>query len=89
MPYIKQSDRDIYVPSIIQLRRLLDCATENDMAGHLNFCMSTIIVDLCKHKESYDLYNSMIGALECIKLELYRRKVALYEDGKIQKNGDI
>jgi len=30
-----------------------------------------------------------IGALECAKLELYRRVAAPYEDTKIAENGDV
>ena len=33
--------------------------------------------------------NEAIGALECATLELYRRKVAPYEDGKIAENGEV
>jgi hypothetical protein len=32
--------------------------------------------------------NSMIGALECCKLELYRRLAAPYEDQVLDANGD-
>jgi len=30
-----------------------------------------------------------MGALEGAKLELYRRKVAIYEEEKIKENGDV
>ena len=30
-----------------------------------------------------------MGALECAKLELYRRVAAPYEDVKIMENGDV
>ena len=36
-----------------------------------------------------DELNAAIGVLECAKLELYRRVVAMYEDGKIKENGDV
>jgi len=35
------------------------------------------------------LINAIIGALECAKLELYRRVAAPYEDDKIAENGDV
>jgi hypothetical protein len=35
------------------------------------------------------MYNDVIGALECCKLELYRRMVAPYENTKIKENGDV
>jgi len=38
---------------------------------------------------SYSNVNEIIGALECIKLELYRRVAAPYEDLKIEENGDV
>jgi hypothetical protein len=31
----------------------------------------------------------VIGALENCKMELYRRKIAPYEDIKIEENGDV
>lgn len=31
----------------------------------------------------------MVGALECAKLELYRRIAIPYEEQKIQENGDV
>jgi len=31
----------------------------------------------------------VLGALECAKLEFYRRLVAVYEDVKIRENGDV
>jgi hypothetical protein len=37
----------------------------------------------------YAIFNEVIGALECAKLELYRRLVAPYEDTKIAENGDV
>lgn len=40
-------------------------------------------------RESRELLDPHFGgALECTKLELYRRRVADYEDQKIADNGD-
>jgi hypothetical protein len=38
---------------------------------------------------SYTNINAVIGVLECVKLELYRRLAASYEDKKVVENGDI
>jgi hypothetical protein len=38
---------------------------------------------------SYKNINQAIGALECAKLELYRRVAAPYEDKKALINGDV
>lgn len=79
MPYIKQKNRinmdKDYIP---------------DDAGELNYKITTIIRDYLKyHGESYNRYNDILGALEGAKLELYRRKIAPYEDKKIEENGDV
>lgn len=58
--------------------------------GELNYTLTTIVHDyLVDNGESYQTYNDIIGALESAKLELYRRKVASYEDVKIRENGDV
>jgi len=59
-------------------------------AGELNFLFTTLIIEYIEKKgESYQTYNDIIGALEGSKLELYRRKIAPYEDKKIIDNGDV
>ncbi len=58
--------------------------------GELNFVFTELIKRyLDKVGESYQTYNDIIGALEGAKLELYRRKIAPYEDKKIQENSDV
>jgi len=79
MPYIKKEKRisinDGQIP-------------EN--AGELNYWLTANInLYLEKKGESYQTYNDIIGAIECCKLELYRRKVSLYEEKKIKENGDV
>jgi hypothetical protein len=39
--------------------------------------------------ESFDVYAECLGALEAVKLELYRRRIAPYEDKKCAQNGDV
>lgn len=58
--------------------------------GELNYRIcKEVIAYLENHHISYAVYNEIIGVLECAKLEVYRRKVAPYEDTAIAKNGDI
>lgn len=58
--------------------------------GELNYLITMV---LRKYEEytgtNYQSYNDMLGALEGAKLELYRRRVAPYEDVKITENGDV
>ena len=80
------------MPYISQKRR-----TAIDQYGHqplfpgeLNYLITKICLQYTTAKgDSYSTYNDIIGALECAKLELYRRCVAEYEDGKRTENGDV
>jgi len=56
----------------------------------LNYVFTQVITEyLDNNGESYQTINDIVGALECCKLELYRRIVAPYEDQKIKENGDV
>lgn len=63
--------------------------------GELNYAL-TRLVDAYLARQAdeagrirYAHLNEAIGVLECAKLELYRRVVAPYEDGKIDESGDV
>lgn len=58
--------------------------------GQLNYLLTKTVDDyLKKTGVAYNRINECIGALECAKLELYRRIAAPYEDRKIILNGDV
>jgi hypothetical protein len=40
-------------------------------------------------RTNYQGFNDVIGILSCIQQEIYRRKIADYENEKIFLNGDI
>lgn len=78
MPYVPQYDR-----KELQVR-------SPKTPGELNYVITTIILDYIEdHTKNYETLNSVVGALECAKLELYRRLIAPYEDSKIEQNGDV
>lgn len=58
-------------------------------AGELNYIFTKIINAYMQSGESYQNYNDVVGALEGCKLELYRIKIAPYEDKKRVENGDV
>lgn len=59
-------------------------------AGELNYQISLMIYHYwCNNGQNYQAFNDIIGAMEGAKMELYRRKVAPYEDKKIEENGDV
>ena len=58
--------------------------------GDLNYAITKLLMAyMVEWGECYVTYNDMIGALECAKLELYRRMCAPYEDRKCMTNGDV
>ena len=85
MPYIDQEHRDKLDPHIEELTEIL-----RNM-GDLNYTI-TKLCDAYLSTEvgiRYARINDLIGALECAKLELYRRVAAPYEDTKVTHNGDV
>lgn len=83
MPYIKQEDRN---PILKGLESVPNVTTP----GQFNYMVTVLAHRYLKFNgENYQHYNDLIGALEGIKLELYRRQVAPYEDKKIHENGDV
>jgi hypothetical protein len=70
-------------------RRFLDNGGIPVNAGELNYCITRLIQKYLKPETSYQKYNDVMGVLEGVKLEIYRRKIASYEDGKIEENGDV
>jgi hypothetical protein len=59
-------------------------------AGELNYLVTRLCDGfLMKTGLSYKNINQAIGALECAKLELYRRIAAPYEDQKCRDNGEV
>ena len=84
MPYIKRKDRAKFIDQIRELVKSISTP------GELNYTISVLSDSLAiKFGRDYNAYNSVIGALECSKLELYRRVVAEHEEKKIRENGDV
>ena len=79
MPYIKKEDRTQFHNGVDNLRP--------STPGELNYVFTEIIFNYLETKgQSYQTYNDIIGAMECCKMELYRRRIAPYENLKIQEN---
>lgn len=81
MPYIDAERRHWLEPRPID---------EAVTAGELNFQVACLVNEyLTVNGVSYHRLNDVVGVLECLKLEIYRRLVAPYEDDKIIDNGDV
>jgi hypothetical protein len=91
MPYIPQTRRDEINFELLDDSRDeggLDWTPQN--AGDLNFLVTCFIDNyLLKNGTRYANINEMIGALECCKLELYRKIAAPYENLKEVENGAV
>ena len=84
MPYIPTQDRSDIDEA------LLDFGSEwvPNNAGELNWLVTTFIDNyLSANGIRYSYLNDMMGALECCKLELYRKIGAPYEEIKEEENG--
>lgn len=57
--------------------------------GDLNYAITSMLLKWVGMHPSYSDYNAAIGVLECAKLELYRRRIAQFEDSKCAANGDV
>lgn len=85
MPYIKQNHRDKFT-------KILDGITYRLITGpgDLNYLITMIIKDYVQASgDTYATFNEVVGVLECVKQEFYRRDVTTYEEKKIKENGDI
>jgi hypothetical protein len=87
-PYIEPTVRppldEVLEPLI---KRLQARKSERWRDADLNYCITRLVHAL--YEERYVEYNAAIGMLECVKMELYRERVAPYEDKKKALNGDV
>lgn len=89
MPYIKPILRVDYDAAITNLLSTFDAADVLEAPGILNYIFSKIVHKLFKEIPSYKMANTLIGVLESVKQEFYRRPVAEYEECMMVKNGDL
>jgi len=85
MPYIVSARRESFQDFLEKTKNL-----RIDTAGELNFLIAMLgQIYLTTHGMNYRVFNEIIGALECAKIETYRRQIAMLEDMKKQENGDV
>lgn len=80
VPYIERSRRRM-------LRPVAEDSPQT--AGELNYQMSQLVVRYLAMNQGYQGINDVVGVLECLKMEVYRRLAVPYENGKKQQNGDV
>ena len=85
MPYIKQEDRQRIKPHVEEFLKKCPVFSE----GELNYIITSLLESYRHNEQKYSTFNKIIGILECVKLEYYRRMIWVYEDTKMQENGDV
>lgn len=85
-PYIKKEEKEYFKEGIAEITR-----TGIQTCGELNYLLTKICQIYINQRgmQKYQFYNDVVGALECCKIELYRRQIADYEEQKIVENGDV
>ena len=89
MPYIPQKRRtelDDYVSLLISA---LEDPSDSFTAGELNYVITKIMLAVWNVRPSYTNAAHIVGILETLKLEYYRRAVVPYEEEKREENGDV
>lgn len=84
MPYIPDSRR----------KEIGDFTFTTTKPGELNYAITCLCLNYLGDIDpvddnTYSDYNEVIGVLECVKQELYRRLIVPYEDEKCEENGDV
>lgn len=80
MPYINNTKRmeiDKYGLDAVQ------------SAGEFNYFITSSMLLYLGDYPNYEAYNKVLGVLTAVKLELYRRMIAPYEQEKCRLNGDV
>lgn len=90
MPYIDQKIRDLLDPDIKEIVDTIKTFhTPTKIAGVLNYVFTKIVVSLWSKCRTYHMGNNIVGALHCVAYEFVRRHLNVYEDEKIEENGDV
>ncbi|MCX8205190.1 MAG: hypothetical protein N3H31_06025 [Candidatus Nezhaarchaeota archaeon] len=87
VPYIKPEKRPGLDRIIEQIVKHFEEVEDKDRDGQLSYLFTKTLKSL--YRPSYFNYERIIGLLECIQHEFYRRWVGPYEDAKMKENGDI
>ena len=88
MPYIKKENRPQYDKDVQNLVKTFISQKDLDV-GALNYTISTLVWAIFNNSRRYKTGNDIVGVLECVKQEFYRRKLSELENEKIIENGDI
>lgn len=89
MPYILPDDRQKYFEPLEDLLDEFAKLGDDDLGGHLNYCISYLMTRLWEDKNRYVRANTIRGAVENALDEWYRFNIVPYEERKRKENGDV
>lgn len=88
MPYIRTGERQQYQAALDEIARLVP-QDRQLRPGHMNYVISLLIRKVYGDRLRYADHNEVLGVLQGVSLEFYRRHTAPYEDQKIAEEGDL
>lgn len=88
MPYIPQWARNGLDSDIKNLADEIRGFSGAKKAGWCNYAITKLLMEVYDVQD-YATYNEILGILAAVTQELYRRKIAPYEDEAKMKNGDV
>ncbi|MHA2279470.1 MAG: DUF6899 family protein [Promethearchaeota archaeon] len=88
MPYIRPEARLSYNQYLEAILSDFALQTEDDLGGHLNYCISFLLARLFEDKRRYVRTNTLRGAVENAMTE-FRCQIIPYEEHKRHENGDV
>ena len=87
MPYISKDERERFRDFIDPL---IDELINNKYTpGQVNYIISKLIWSLFDERPSYTKGNELLGILNAVNLEFYRRRLVEYENEKMIESGDL
>jgi len=80
---------DVEIDALVgKLQKIKHNHDVSALDGEVNYAI-TRILNALYGMGGYFVFNRAMGVIDCVGREFYRRKVAPYEDIKIEENGDV
>ena len=89
MPYIRDVNRKQIDEALQKFCDSLPHGINTLEEGEINYTITRLLLMSLPPVVKYRDYERIIGRLEAVKLEFYRRAVSPYEDKKKEENGDV
>jgi hypothetical protein len=87
VPYVKEEDRTRYNKSLSGL--LVTLRLRDFPVGEVTYILYRIMLAFWDHRKSYQTICEIRGVLSGTQAEFDRRESAMYEDEKLEENGDV